>query len=98
MDKRLKILLIALLAIVIFNALASTFSAWRIDNLKDKILDERLQAKEDSIIYLKSEIKKRNQLIESLYEDLTDTLDGVDNAPVSASHTAITNYLNNRPH
>lgn len=45
---------------------------------------------------LKYEITKRDSLIHNIHENLKDILTGVDNAPVSFSHSAIINYLDTR--
>lgn len=96
MDRIKTILLFFIAAVIFLVAINSFLQSYKIGKLETQLLDERLQAKTDSIKSLKTEITKRNQLIEQLYENLSDTLDGVDNAPVSASHSAIIDYLNHR--
>lgn len=96
MDRLTKILVLFVAVMVFLSMLNGFVQSYTIGKLEKQYLNERLKAKSDSIVSLKKDISKRNQLIEQLYEELRDTLDGVDNAPVSASHSAIIDYLNGR--
>lgn len=96
MARRLGIKWILLILGMTYLCVWTTIQGNRLDNLKNENLQLLLRDKNEKIAEQKEEIAKRNRLIESLYEDLTDTIDGVDNAPVSASHDAITGYLDSR--